>query len=195
MAFLVLAVQLAVGGLLWSVVWRDTSRAGYSGALRRGALIAAAVAAAVALLGWLTDGRSPAGAILTGAAREARWPYLVGGLLSAPGAFLVLAAGRAEHSGDLATARREVRRGGFLMAGGAVVEIGAILSTLWLSGFTRDGALLLWASLSTAGAAGFAGLLAGLAGKPRPTGYLAAALLMISVVTWLAACEFAVDPR
>jgi len=72
------------------------------------------------------------------------------------------------------------------MAGGAVVAIAAGSSTLLLAGPPTANAFLLWASLTTAAAAGFAGLLAGLAGKPRPTGYLAAVLLATSVVSWLA---------
>jgi hypothetical protein len=183
MALLVLAVQLALGGLLMNVVSRRTAA---EGDLRRAALVAAAVAAAIELTGWLIDGTSATATIVAGAASEGRWLFPIGGLLATPGAFLVLAAGRAERAGDLERARRVARRGGFLMAGGAVVAIAAGSSTLLLAGSRTANTFLLWASLTTAAAAGFAGLLAGLAGKPRPTGYLAAALLATSVMTWLA---------
>ncbi len=183
MALLVLAVQLALGGLLLSFV---SPRAAAEGGLRRAALVAAAVAAVVELTGRWIDGSSPIGAIVADATSAGRWLFPVGGLLSTPGALLILAAGRAEHAGDLERARRVARWGGFLMIGGAVVAIAAGGLTLLDAGIQRVHASLLWAGPVTAAAAGFAGLLAGLAGKPRPTGYLAAALLATSMVIWLA---------
>jgi hypothetical protein len=187
MALLILAAQLALGGLLASVLSRGSAAEDSSRDLRRAAVIAAGVAAAVELVGWGLDGVSAAAAIVTGAASGGRWLFLIGGLFATPGAFLVLVAGRAEHGGDLARARRVTRRGGFLMAGGALVSIVADLTTVWLGAVPPESASFIWASLTTAAAAGIAGLLAGLAGKPRPTGYLAAALLATSVFTWLAA--------
>ena len=183
MALLVLAAQLALGGLLLIFV---SPRTAAEGGLRRAVLVAAPVAAAIELTGWLIDGTSSIGAIVADAASEGRWLFPIGGLLSTPGAFLVLAAGRAEHAGDLERARRVARRGGLLMIGGAVVAIAAGGWTLWGAGLQQVNASLLWAGPVTAAAAGFAGLLAGLAGKPRPTGYLAAALLATSMVIWLA---------
>jgi len=67
-----------------------------------------------------------------------------------------------------------------------VVAIAAGGWTLLGAGLQQVNATLLWAGPVMAAAAGFAGLLAGLAGKPRPTGYLAAALLATSMVIWLA---------
>jgi hypothetical protein len=182
MAAWILAVQLALGGLLLSLSADDSARA-----LRRGALTAAAVAAIVELLGRWIDGSSATLEVVAGASTEGRWLFLLGGLLATPGAFLVLVAGRAEHAGVIERARRVVRRGGFLVAGGALVAVVANIATLSLTGFSTAEAFPLWASLITAAAGGFAGLLAGLAGKPRPTGYLSAALLVTSVVTWLTA--------
>jgi len=183
MALLVLAVQLALGGLLLSFV---SPRTAEEGGLPRAALVAAALAVALEVTGRWIDGTSPVGAILADATSAGRWLFPVGGLLSTPGAFLVLAAGRAEHAGDLERARRVARRGGFLMIGGAVVAIAAGGWTLLGAGLQQVNATLLWAGPVMAAAAGFAGLLAGLAGKPRPTGYLAAALLATSMVIWLA---------
>jgi hypothetical protein len=187
MALWVLAAQLALGGLIVSLWSRGSAAEDSSRVLRRAALMAAAVAAAVELVGRWLDGTSATAEIVGGAAKEGRWLFLFGGLLATPGAFLVLVAGRDEHAGEVGRARRVVRRGGFLMAGGALVAVAADVAILARTGPATGGASLLWVSLITAAAAGFGGLLAGLAGKPRPTGYLSAALLVTSVVTWLAA--------
>lgn len=183
MALLVLAVQLALGGLLLSFF---SPRTAAEGGLRRATFVGAVVAAAIELAGRWIDGTSPIGAIVASAASEGRWIFPIGGLLSTPGAFLVLTAGRAEHAGDLERARRVVRQGGFLMVGGALVAIAGGGATLFVTGLQRVDATLVCAGAVTAAAAGFAGLLAGLAGKPRPTGYLAAALLAAGGVIWVA---------
>jgi len=149
MALLVLAVQLASGGLLLSFV---SPRCAAEGGLRRAALVAAAGAVAIELMVWLIDGASPVGAIVADAVSGGRWLFPIGGLLSTPGAFLVLAAGRAEHAGDLERARRVARRGGFLMIGGALVAIAAGGSTLFAAGLQRVNASLLWAGPVTAAA-------------------------------------------
>jgi len=80
-----------------------------------------------------------------------------------------------------------VRRGGLLMAGGALASIAGDFVAFVANGLSSPDAPLLWTRVVVTAAAGFAGLLAGLSGKPRPTGTLAAALLAGAVLTWLAA--------
>ena len=88
------------------------------------------------------------------------------------GCGLLLRAGRLEAEGRLVEARRVGRQGGFL---------GAIGSLLAAAGAGRPApAVLLLAS-------GFAALLAGLSGKPRPTGWAAFALLVTGAVVGLLA--------
>ena len=81
-------------------------------------------------------------------------------LVAATGFLIILLAGRREARGKLQEARRLARLGGWPALAGA-------LSVALLSSALP--ALLL-------AFAGFAGLLAGLSGKPRPTGQIAAIL-------------------
>jgi hypothetical protein len=91
--------------------------------------------------------------------------------LGSAGCLLLLKAGRDYTGGRLDTARRRARRGGFLMcAGDAALALAAAL-------VTPTGAAL-------AAAAGFTALLAGLSGKPRPSGELAA-LLHVAAGAWI----------
>jgi hypothetical protein len=114
------------------------------------------------------------------------WLYLAGGLVTVPGCAMVIMAGRSERGGNLERASHEVRRGGFLMAAGSVIQALSGIVSLAVVGIPSPGALALSASATAILAAGCAGLLAGLSGKPRPTGYLAAALVVASAVAWLA---------
>jgi hypothetical protein len=86
------------------------------------------------------------------------------------GCGLVLRAGRLEGAGRLVEARRVVRQGGFL---------GAIGSLVAAAGAGRLAPALLFI------ASGIAALLAGLSGKPRPTGWAAVALLVAGAVVAL----------
>ncbi len=80
-----------------------------------------------------------------------------------------------EAEGRLEEARRRARQGGFLAA------VGSLLAAVGSAALpTRSG---LVAALMLA--SGFAALLAGLSGKPRPTGWAALALLVVGVVVAL----------
>ena len=98
------------------------------------------------------------------------------------GCFLVLLAGWIERRGDLRGARRLARRGGFIAATGAAAQAA---SALFLPG-AAGSALPLAASAGAALASGFVALLAGLSGKPRPSGFLAALLWLASLFFHLA---------
>jgi hypothetical protein len=86
------------------------------------------------------------------------------------GCGLLLRAGRLEAAGQLIEARRVARQGGFLGALGSLVAAAGAPQLA--------PAMLLLAS-------GFAALLAGLSGKPRPTGWAAVALLITGAVVAL----------
>ena len=97
-------------------------------------------------------------------------------LVLALGIATLIRAGRLEASGRLVEARRTARTAGWLGAIGATVAAaGAMLLPAW------QGAVAL-----TMLAAGFVALLAGLAGKPRPTCWAALGLLLAGVVVALA---------
>jgi hypothetical protein len=92
-------------------------------------------------------------------------------LVAATGFSIILLAGRREARGKLREARRLARLGGWPALAGA-------LSLALLSSVLP--ALLLAPS-------GFAGLLAGLSGKPRPTGQIAAILFAAGLLLLVAA--------
>jgi len=94
------------------------------------------------------------------------------------GWWLVLAAGRSEQRGDLATARRQVRRGGFLLLATAPPRL---LAAGWLLGGAAG-----WGGVALGLAGAFAGLLAGLSGKPRPSGPAGLALAVAGAAIHLA---------
>jgi len=100
-------------------------------------------------------------------------------LFLALGCGLVLRAGRLEAEGKLEEARRGARNGGFLAALGSLVAAVGAAALPEGTGASRGLAAALFL------AAGAAALLAGLAGKPRPTGWAAMALLAAGVVVAL----------
>jgi hypothetical protein len=100
-------------------------------------------------------------------------------LLLAMGCGLVVRAGRLEAAGRLVEARRGARQGGVLAALGSLVGAAGAAALASDSGASRG----LVAGLVLA--SGFAALLAGLSGKPRPTGWGAVALLAAAVVVAL----------
>lgn len=106
--------------------------------------------------------------IVTGAA--AAW--------AAFGCRRVLAAGAAESRGDLERSRRLARSGGKTAAAGALAwaVLTAILAVrAGAAGAGTEAAVWRFAPALPALAAGGWALLAGLSGKPRPTGWFAAA--------------------
>ena len=102
-------------------------------------------------------------------------------LFLAMGCGVVVRAGRLEAAGDVVEARRGARHGGFLAALGSLVSATAAVTLPDAAGNARGvvAGLML--------ASGFAALLAGLSGKPRPTGWAALLLLVAGVVVALSA--------
>ena len=97
-------------------------------------------------------------------------------LLLAFGVALVLRAGRLEAQGNLVEAKRTVRRGGWVAA------IGAPVAAVGAGSLPAHPAVVAIVMLVS----GFAAWLAGLAGKPRPTGWAAAGLFVLGVVVAVA---------
>jgi len=97
-------------------------------------------------------------------------------LFLALGCGMLLRAGRLEAAGQLEEARRAGRHGGFLAALGSLVAAAGAATMPVAAGSARGIVAALFL------AAGTAGLLAGLSGKPRPTGWAAMALVVVGVV-------------
>jgi hypothetical protein len=97
----------------------------------------------------------------------------------AMGCGMVVNAGRMEAEGRLEEARRRARQGGFLAI------LGSLLAAAGAAGLPMNGGKgpVVVAGLMLA--SGFAALLAGLSGKPRPTGWAALGLLLGGVVVAL----------
>lgn len=100
-------------------------------------------------------------------------------LFLAMGCGMLLRAGRLEAGGRLEEARRAGRHGGFVAALGSLVAAAGAGMMPEAGGSARGVVAALFL------AAGAAGLLAGLSGKPRPTGWAAIALLVAGVVVAL----------
>jgi hypothetical protein len=96
-------------------------------------------------------------------------------LFLAMGCGMVVSAGRMEAEGRLEAARRRARQGGFLAA------LGSLLAAVGAAALPAQGGVVAALML----ASGFAALLAGLSGKPRPTGWAALALLLAGIVVAL----------
>jgi hypothetical protein len=137
--------------------------AAWRGALIRPAAVAVLVAAAGLALGVLS-GADPGG-LLEPVRVVVPGCFTAAGAIAALGCHLVLHAAR-EEAAHGATPRRLLRTAGQIMFAGAAL-VGA-LSSLALARWTvLPGAL-------ACGAGGCGGLLAGISGKPRPSGHLAA---------------------
>jgi hypothetical protein len=105
------------------------------------------------------------------------FPHL---LLLAMGSGMIVQAGRLEANGSLVQAKRTARNGGFLAALGALAAAagaGVLPATAGMARGVVAGLML---------ASGFSALLAGLSGKPRPTGWAAVALLVVGAVVAIA---------
>jgi len=164
--------------------------------LRVPVVLSLAVASAALGLGWLSGCDpswlvEPVRAILPGA-------FTAAGAVAATGCHLVLHAGRLEGGGRLVASRELVRAGGKTMFLGADLAVALTLASLLdPSGPTRaalasggaPAAAALFLGASGCAAGGFAGLLAGISGKPRPSGpvaaglYVAGQLVLVSAVT------------
>lgn len=102
-------------------------------------------------------------------------------LILATGCGMVVRAGRLEADGHLVEARRGARLGGFLAAIGSLAAAAGAAVLPASAGAARGAAAGLML------AAGFAALLAGLSGKPRPTGWAAVGFLGAGIVVALLA--------
>ena len=100
-------------------------------------------------------------------------PLALGVIAAGAACAALVAAGSAERKGDLATSRRTARRAGIAGGAGALLALLAAAIAL-VSGPGGAAWLAAWASALVYGTAS---LLAGLAGKPRPTAALAALAL------------------
>lgn len=97
------------------------------------------------------------------------------------GCGMVLRAGRLEAEGRLVEARRAARGGGFVAA------IGSLLAAAGAAGLPAERGASRGVVAALMLASGFAALLAGLSGKPRPTGWAALLLLAGGVIVALCA--------
>jgi hypothetical protein len=102
----------------------------------------------------------------------------------------ILLAGRLEARGELERAARAARRGGFLMAGSTLSTVASWPALAATLPDALQEAFFVTSNLPLPAAAagmlltvlsGFVGLLAGLSGKPRPTGAFAALLLVAGI--------------
>jgi hypothetical protein len=100
-------------------------------------------------------------------------------LFLALGCGMVVRAGRLEADGRLVEARRGARHGGFLAA------LGSLLAAAGAAGLPAEGGVSRGVVAALMLASGFAALLAGLSGKPRPTGWGALLLLVAGVIVAL----------
>jgi hypothetical protein len=97
----------------------------------------------------------------------------------AMGCGMVVRAGRLEAEGRLFEARRGARSGGFLAV------LGSLLAAGGAAGLPAEGGAAREVVAGLMLASGFAALLAGLSGKPRPTGWAALLLLVGGIVVAL----------
>jgi hypothetical protein len=95
------------------------------------------------------------------------------------GCGMVVRAGRLEAEGHLVESRRGARHGGFLAA------LGSLLAAAGAAGLPAEGGVSRGVVAGLMLTSGFVALLAGLSGKPRPTGWGALLLLVAGVVVAL----------
>ena len=151
--------------------------------LRSPAMLALLVGPLALGLGWLTGADplwllEPVRAIVPGA-------FTAAGAVAAAGLGLVLHAGRLEGRGVHDLARALARAGGKAMFLGSDLLVALVLVSLIDASGPARGALAqdglpaasaLFLGAGSCALGGFAGLLAGISGKPRPSGGVAAAL-------------------
>ncbi len=177
------------GGLRrrWRVAWTDAGRT-----LRSAAPYVVGLGAAAAVVQWLVLGRTPLIWAHPG------W-FLALGASPTAGNYVMLNAGRREARGRLRAARRQVRLGGELAFLGTFMQLVLLWGDLLaLPAFRRAllvesgiaGVILLVGMICLVCAA-FVGILAGLAGKPRPSAYFATLLYVLGLVGVLASTQIA----
>lgn len=188
-ACFLLVLQLAAGGTILSLLLRLPAPAGWYGVrvetsrhLARMARIGIRVAALLGVgiylgaMGWPWNRQEPVPTLL----------YLSCGAVSAAGCYLILHAGWRERQGQIEASRQIVRFGGWAMVAGTATQLAFAPWLPWgLSDPPRPA--VLGVALAAHAVSAFLGLLAGLAGKPRPSVYFAAALLLLGLVAYVAA--------
>jgi hypothetical protein len=152
-------------------------------AFARGSVIVALLAVGAVVLLLRSDAAGPV------IAQRLPWliPLALLGTPAATGSWLVLHAGALERRGALPQARAVVWLGGRLMASGALALLTVHVVRLAISGPADEGLVTSLVAASGLAGAGFAGLLAGLSGKPRPTGPLAVLLYVAALAMLIAA--------
>jgi hypothetical protein len=192
------AVHLWIGGLMWSAVGRSPRARRCARSLRRAWPAACLTAGVSGGIWWLLG--EPVGSLLEPAGLLAPGLFTLVAALATSGCYLVLHAARLEASGALRPARAQVRLGGkaaFLAVDMLLVLL--LLSTVGVALAQRSAepaiegrdVLRLLAGAAAWAVGGFVFLLAGLSGKPRPSGYVAAAFYALGLALVVAAS----DPR
>lgn len=197
---LTLALELLLGAAIFGagacVVAAIAAGSGSAGRRRRaawsgaGRALVRTVPAAVLLLAaastLMVAGPPPAGAPLR--VWVTPLPFTLAGALAAAGCWLVLDAGRREARGRWRQARRRARFGGAAVLFGVVAQLIAVWSDLLFRVDFRRAALVgptpalyLALAMLSLGVSAFVGLVAGLAGKPRPAGQVAALLYLLGL--------------
>lgn len=204
-----LACQLLVGGILVAAIGFLVTRAGKQWGITRrrrlawfdagrslgrplvfAAIVASCTALPVLLSPDLRSGFPSLGVL--------GFLALAVGSITVAACALLIRSGEAEYKGELSSARRLARLGGktlFLATVGLDVILLAMLFGAPAGLRDNPEALVtLVAGLIALGLAGFVGLLAGLSGKPRPSGGFAVVLHLAGQIAWVAALFLAATP-
>lgn len=197
---LTLGVELLLGAAMFALAaWSMWSFAGRrqiiwvraARALGPAAPLGAVLLGVAALLLLAGGGPSPSAARI--------WvnpaPFAVTGGLAVAGSYLLLHAGSSEARGRLPASRRMARFGGSALLFGILAQLVLVWrDLLFIVPFRRAAlgdtapALALALAMLALGVAAFVGLVAGLAGKPRPSGYFSTLLHLLgaSSLAWVA---------
>ena len=116
-------------------------------------------------------------------------PFALAGGVALAGCYLMLHAGRLEAAGKLRAARRQARFGGSAMLFGVLAQLIQVWSDLLFDVVFRRAtlgasvpAMAAAVAMLSLGVAAFIGVVAGLAGKPRPSAYFGGLFLLVGVV-------------
>ena len=200
-AILTVASQFLLGGLLfpsvawllgharrrWRVAWSDAGRT-----LCRAAPYVVGLGAAAAVAQGFVVGRFP---LLWS---HAGW-FVALGAGPIAGGYVMLEAGRREARGRLGAARRQVRLGGQLAFLGTFAQLVLLWrDLLFLPAFRRallvesgTAGVILLLGMVCLFCAAFVAILAGLAGKPRPSAYFATLFYVLGLLSVLLSTRMA----
>ena len=171
----------------WRVVWTRSARALWR---------AAPYAASLCVLGWALQRFVVGGSPVIWADP---WWFVALGAVPTAGCYLMLHAGRLEAKGRLRAARRQVRLGGQLAFAGSLLLTVRVWTDLIFrvslrKAFVVDSGttgMVLIGAIVAIGCGAFVAILAGLSGKPRPSGQVAALLYLGGLVGFIAAAQLA----